>query len=118
MGLMSAAKARHHPERSALSRSLGHELIVAVDRITLPLEQNDQLLICTDGVYTVFEDDELGKLTRGLEAAAACKRLVELANQRGTADNLTVAIFTSRMDPPAVHSGWRNRVASLFRRRR
>jgi PPM family protein phosphatase len=117
MGLLSAARARHHPERSALSRCLGHELIVAVDRITLPLEQNDQLLICTDGLYTVFEDDELGKLSRGLEAAIACQQLVEVANQRGTADNLTVAIFTSKTDPPAVRPGWRERMASIFRRR-
>ena len=96
MGLMSAARARHHPERSALSRCLGHELIVAVDRITLPLEQNDRLLVCSDGLYTVIEDNELGQLIRGVDASTACRRLVDIANQRGTADNLTVAIFTSK----------------------
>ncbi|MBV8450880.1 MAG: serine/threonine-protein phosphatase [Deltaproteobacteria bacterium] len=117
MGLISPAKARHHPERSALSRCLGHELIVAIDRITLPLEQNDQLLVCTDGLHGVIEDDELGKIIRGAEAAAACRRLVDLANQRGTADNLTVAIFTSKTDPPPARPGWRERVAALLRRR-
>src|SRR5438128_3402870 len=59
MGLISPARARQHPERSVLSRCLGHELIVPVDRITLPLQQNDQLLVCTDGLYSVVEDDEL-----------------------------------------------------------
>jgi serine/threonine protein phosphatase PrpC len=117
MGLISPARARHHPERSALSRCLGHELIVAIDRITLPLEQNDQLLVCTDGLYGVLEDDALGKIVRGIEAATACRQLVDLANQRGTADNLTVAIFTSKIDPPPARPGWRERMASMFRRR-
>jgi PPM family protein phosphatase len=117
MGLMSAARARHHPERSALSRSLGRELIVAVDRITLPLEQNDQLLVCTDGLYGVIEDDELGRTIRGVPARSACRRLIDLANQRGTADNLTVAIFILKTDPPPTRPGWRERMTSLFRRR-
>jgi protein phosphatase len=111
MGLMSAAKARHHPERSALSRCLGHELIVAIDRITLPLQQNDQLLVCTDGLHSVLEDDELGKITRGLDGAAACRHLIDAANQRGTADNLTVAIFTSKTDGLPSRSTWRERLA-------
>jgi PPM family protein phosphatase len=117
MGLMSAARARHHPERSALSRCLGHELIVAVDRITLPLEQGDQLLLCTDGLYSVIEDHELGPVVRGAEVAAGCRRLIDLANQRGTADNLTVAIFTLKSDPPPVRPSWRQRMVSMFRRR-
>jgi protein phosphatase len=117
MGLISAANARHHPERSALSRSLGHELIVAVDRITMPLEHSDQLVICSDGLYGVIEDHELGPIIHGVEAGAACRRLIDVANQRGTADNLTVVIFTSKTDPPAARAGWRNRMASLFRRR-
>ncbi len=117
MGLISPARARHHPERSALSRCLGHELIVAIDRITLPLEQNDQLLICTDGLYSVIEDGELGPLIRGVEAPTACRQLVDLANQRGTADNLTVAIFTLKTDPLPARPNWRGRMAALFRRR-
>jgi protein phosphatase len=111
MGLISAAKARHHPERSALSRCLGHELIVAIDRITLPLQHNDQLLVCTDGLHSVLEDDELGKITRGLDAATGCRHLIDAANQRGTADNLTVAIFTSKTDGPPSRSTWRERLA-------
>ncbi len=117
MGLISAANARRHPERSVLSRCLGHELIVAVDRIMMPLERNDQLLVCTDGLYSVIEDHELAPAVQGLEAAAACRGLIDLANRRGTADNLTVAIFTSKADPPEIRAGWRGRMASLFRRR-
>lgn len=117
MGLISPGKARHHPERSVLSRCLGHELIVAVDRITLALEQNDQLLLCTDGLYGVIEDNELGQLIRGVTAESACRQLIDLANRRGTADNLTVAIFISQAEPSPVRPNWRERVAAFFRRR-
>jgi PPM family protein phosphatase len=117
MGLISPARACHHPERAALSRCLGRELIVAIDRITLPLEQNDQLLMCTDGLYSVIEDGELGQLIRGIDAEKACRQLVDLANRRGTADNLTVAIFTSKTDPPPARPNWRERMAAFFRPR-
>jgi PPM family protein phosphatase len=118
MGVMSPARARHHPERSALSRCMGRELIVAVDRITMPLEQDDQLLVCSDGLYNVIKDDEFGPLIRSLDSAgASCRQLIDLANRRGTADNLTVGIFVWKADPPPARQGWRHRMASLFRRR-
>src|SRR5260370_13060570 len=53
MGVMSAARARNHPERSALSRSLGHALIASLDRITMPLMQRDPLIACSDWLYHV-----------------------------------------------------------------
>jgi PPM family protein phosphatase len=98
MGLMTASQARNHPERSALTRSVGHELIVSVDRISLGLEKDDRLILCSDGLHGVLEDRELEHTVRGLSAEAACRRLIEIANQRGTADNLTVAVFTMQAE--------------------
>jgi hypothetical protein len=49
MGLISADRARNHPDRSALSRSIGQELIPSIDRITTPLLQHDRLIMCSDG---------------------------------------------------------------------
>ena len=59
MGLMSEERAKNHPDRSALMRSLGRELIVSVDRITMPLRKGDELIVCSDGLYNVLEADEL-----------------------------------------------------------
>jgi serine/threonine protein phosphatase PrpC len=47
MGLMTAARARNHPERSMLSRSIGHELIVSVGRFSMPLIKGDRVLVCS-----------------------------------------------------------------------
>ena len=117
MGLMSASRAKSHPERSALSRSIGHELIVSVDRIAMQLEQHDRLIVCSDGLYNVLEEQELVHLTRELGVEEATRRLVDVANQRGTADNLTVAIFgLNRGGKPPVRRGWRERIGDFFRR--
>jgi PPM family protein phosphatase len=93
LGLMSSARARRHPERSTLSRCLGHELIVAIDRITMPLRQRDGLILCSDGLYNVLDDWELEQLSCGLDAASACRVLIDNANQRGSPDNITAAVF-------------------------
>jgi PPM family protein phosphatase len=115
MGLMSAARARNHPERSALSRCVGRELIVSVDRISMPLVQGDHLLLCSDGLYNVLEDRELESLVRKGEAASACRTLIAEANGRGTADNLTAAVFRMNGATPFAESaGWRARLGRLF----
>ncbi len=93
LGLMTAAQARAHPERSALNRSVGRELIVSVDRISMPLKQGDRLVVCSDGLYNVLAEADLDRLTREGSAEEICRELIEKANARGTADNLTVALF-------------------------
>jgi len=118
MGLLSAARARDHPERSVLNRSLGRELIVAVDRISIPLVQGDRVLLCSDGLHNVLEEPELEHLLRPASAEAACKALIEAANGRGTADNLTAAVFMMVGETPFSASnratGWRGRMGRLL----
>lgn len=92
MGLLSAERARSHPERSVLTRSLGRELIAAVDRITFPIAGGDTLLVCSDGLYNVLDDDQLRETASGKDASRACRDLIERANARGTPDNVTVAV--------------------------
>jgi PPM family protein phosphatase len=98
--LLSAERAKNHPERSILTRSLGRELIAAVDRISFPVAGGDTLLICSDGLYNVLDDDELRDIARGKDAARACTDLIDSANARRTGDNLTVAIVQIFGDPP------------------
>jgi serine/threonine protein phosphatase PrpC len=92
MKLLTQHKARAHPDRSVLTRSLGRELIVAVDRITTRVTQHDVLLVCSDGLYNVLEDGEMAHIVCDADAASACRNLLEAANQRGTVDNLTAAV--------------------------
>jgi protein phosphatase len=93
MRLLSPERARSSPDRCVLTRSVGPELIVARDRITQRLVQGDVLLLCSDGLHGVLEDEELPSLVAGHDAGAACQALVGAANARGTPDNVTAAIL-------------------------
>jgi len=117
-GLMSAARAKDHPERSMLLRSLGRELIASIDQISMPLLEGDRVILCSDGLHNVLEPADLEALTRDCDAETGCRKLIDTANQRGTGDNLTCAVF--KMTAPTGHTattgGWRDRLRGLFRR--
>jgi protein phosphatase len=98
--LLSAEKARLHPDRSVLTRSLGRELIVSRDRLTQPVGGGDLLLVCSDGLHGVLPDEALARLTAGLAPAEACRALVEAANAAGTPDNLSAAVLRIAGPPP------------------
>jgi protein phosphatase len=98
--LLSRERARGHPDRSVLTRSLGRELIVSRDRISQRLESGDLLVLCTDGLYNVLEDEEIARLAGGLDAPEGARALVAAANARGTPDNVTAAVL--RMSGPVA----------------
>ncbi len=119
MGLLSEERARDHPERSALVRCVGQELIASVDRISIALLRGDCVILCSDGVYNVLTQKEIAHLAAGRDAQAACDALIEAANNRGTPDNLTIAIFRMLADTghSAASAGWLSRLARAFTRR-
>jgi len=118
MGLMSEDQARVHPERSLLTRTVGHDLIASVDRITMPLVRGDRLVLCSDGLYNVLREAEIEYITRDQDAAASCRNLIDAANERGTGDNLTAAVFRMIADTglKATPIGWRAKLRGLFGR--
>jgi PPM family protein phosphatase len=121
LGLISEKEARVHPERSALSRCLGRELVASLDSLRMPLRTDDRVILCSDGLHGVLENGEIDQLSRGLMPADACRTLVEEANARGAPDNITVAFLithngSTMADLPAP--GWGERLRNLLRIRR
>jgi len=103
---MSIQTAREHPQRSTLTRSLGRDLIVAMDRLAMGLARGDVLVLCTDGLYNTLDEPEIARLAGAESAAAACRALVDAANARGTADNVTAAVVRVIGPVPATpHAG-------------
>jgi protein phosphatase len=115
MGLISAKRAKVDPERSTLTRSVGRDLIIPVDRITFPLEGGDALVVCSDGLYNVLDDDELRGAAAGEDPDAICQAMIRVANERGTPDNLTAAVVqVTGTGPRALGpAGWRAWLARL-----
>ncbi len=98
-----------------LTRSLGRELICAVDRLSIPLAAGDVVLLCSDGLHRVLDHDELSTLLRGADAGSACRALIDAANARGTADNLTAAVvrITAAAPPRPRPPGFAQRMRQL-----
>jgi protein phosphatase len=119
LGVLSRERARHHPDRSTWTRSVGRELIVAFDRISMAVAQGDVLIVCSDGLYNVLDDDEMAAIVAERAAGAACKALVQAANERGTLDNLTAAVvrMTGPTPPPRTPAGIGATVRSWFGKR-
>src|SRR5450432_3144328 len=119
MGLMSKSRAREHPDRSVLTRSLGRELIVPIDRLSNRVYRGDSLLVCSDGLYNVLDEEEMALLLAEGDAPAACRSLIDTANRRGTFDNLSAAVLRVLDGPerPAPSTGLGSKLRALFGRR-
>ena len=93
-GRLRPEEAERHPQRSIITRALGVDSDVDVDTITLTLQQGDRILINSDGLTSMLSEsqirDVLGTETDPQQAA---DRLVELANEAGGEDNITVVLL-------------------------
>ncbi|HIP97143.1 MAG TPA: serine/threonine-protein phosphatase, partial [Anaerolineae bacterium] len=93
----------------ALTRWLGggRRPSVEVDLITEPLQENDVVVLCSDGLTDVVDGMDIGALVNKSSPQSAVRQLVELANRRGTGDNVSVAVI--RYGGKAPVSPWRRR---------
>ena len=93
-GRLTPEEAEVHPQRSIITRALGPEPQVEVERMTYPARSGDVYLICSDGLTTMVpEDDVAAVLRRRSSLRQAAEELVQAANQAGGRDNITVVIF-------------------------
>ena len=96
-GLITAADAEAHPQRHILTAALGvgDDPIADTPLHPVPLAQGDILLLCTDGLWGLVNDEELHKLASSQPPEKACRELVGLAKERGAPDNITVQLLRS-----------------------
>ena len=108
-GKLSPEEAETHPQRSVITRALGTDPDVDVDSFTVEAQVGDVFLLCSDGLTTMVDDDNiLGVIEKYHDDLdRATKSLVSAANRGGGEDNITVVAFaisdggeTARM--PAV----------------
>jgi PPM family protein phosphatase len=109
---LSQEKALSHPDRGTLTRSLGRELIAAVDRIAIPVCAGDIVVLCTDGLYNALTDSQIADAAREPTAEAMSHRLVEGANQQGTYDNLSALVcrVVGELPLPELARSWPQRL--------
>lgn len=90
MRVLSPDKVRSHERRSELNRALGMSLFVKPDIKQYSLEQGDVLFLCSDGVWSVIEDEELAALAYDIENPRHLSQvIIDLAVRRESDDNLS-----------------------------
>jgi PPM family protein phosphatase len=95
-GSISPEEVQGHPQRHILTRALGTTAGVEIDLVETELKEGSVLLLCTDGLTTLVQDDEILNiiLNRQDNPALASAALINLANERGGYDNITVVLAT------------------------
>jgi protein phosphatase len=94
-GLLTRQQAAVHPQRGVVTRAVGLDPKVPVDLPEpLELEPGDQVLLCTDGLTEVVDDDRIAAvLVSQADGDDACRALIAAANQGGGPDNVTVVLL-------------------------
>ena len=96
LGKITPEEAENHPHRHLLTRVLGLGPI-GVDRFTRSLEDNDRILLCSDGLTTMVTDFTIEQILaagEGVEPTAWV--LIEQANMAGGVDNTTVVVIDAK----------------------
>ncbi|NLX11616.1 MAG: serine/threonine-protein phosphatase [Chloroflexi bacterium] len=90
---LTPEEAAEHPQRNVLYRALGQSENLDVDAITRRLGPHARLLLCSDGLWNLVTEETIRTVVQEcLDPQEACKRLVDLANERGGPDNVTVIL--------------------------
>lgn len=109
-GRMSAEEARRSDQRNMILQALGSTDTLDVVLSRHEIQEADTLLLCSDGLSGVVDDDSLRDvLSRAESPREACEALVHRANEAGGPDNITVLIGTARdpngADPDTMADG-------------
>lgn len=98
-GFLTPEAARHHPRRNVVTRTIGFEPDVLPETGgPISLAPGEALVLCSDGLHGPVEEREIARAVGTLDPARAAERLVQLANEAGGPDNITVVI--ARLGPP------------------
>jgi protein phosphatase len=97
-GIISAEEAHESQYRHLITRALGLKESVEVDLTEEPVLSGDILLLCSDGLSDLLEDEEILAIVRehAEDLEKACQALVDRANYKGGDDNITALLIHAR----------------------
>jgi len=109
--LISSDKIRTHAQRSVLTRSVGLDLFIQPDIVQQKLREGDRLILCSDGVWSVIEDEEFAHVaSRSPSVNEVSRNLIDLALRYDTDDNASVVMFhLHKLIPISTEQDSRNR---------
>ena len=92
-GRISPEQMRNHPEKNIITRAVGGEENVEVDFFDVGLHKGDVVLLCSDGLTNMVEDDQIFRIVRREKTLRdAGQKLISAANSAGGRDNISVVL--------------------------
>ena len=103
-GELTVAQARSHPQRSVVLEALDGDPARRLALTTLAARAGDRLLLCSDGLSDMVDDDAIADALRGGSREACADRLMALALAAGGRDNVSVVVadVVPRRDPASA----------------
>lgn len=94
MGGIDRKAARNHPDKNIITRAIGALDTVEIDFFHEELKPGELVLLCSDGLTNMLEDEEIGAILKEpVSMEEKAQRLIEAANDNGGKDNITVIII-------------------------
>ena len=93
-GELTPERARTYPGKNFITRAIGTEPVVDCDLFHRNVDRGDYLLLCSDGLSNMMDDQEiLFEVIHGVNKQHCCRRLMEIAKNRGAPDNVTSVLI-------------------------
>ena len=89
-GEITPEEAKDHPQKNVLTRALGVDNSLRIDYAREELQDGDTVLLCTDGLTNYVDDASILNVCNTCDAYQIADELIELANENGGGDNVTV----------------------------
>jgi len=92
-GYILPDKARTHPMKNVLLKSVGNKATVETNITRFPVKPGERLLLCSDGLWSLVDAEVISEtLAMNADPQTACQSLIDLAKNAGGSDNITVVI--------------------------
>lgn len=93
-GILAKEKARNHPKKNIITRAVGVAATVEPDFFEVDLKAGDRILMCSDGLSNMLEDEELRRIIDSVgPLEEKVKLMVDAANGNGGKDNISVVLI-------------------------
>jgi protein phosphatase len=93
-GHITETEAKNHPERHVITRAVGIDATIDVDTYEIPLEGNEMVLMCSDGLTNMLDDKIIYNILKeDMDIESKVKQLIQQANENGGNDNISVILI-------------------------
>ena len=103
LGGLTEEEAKHHPDKNIITRAMGVKAKVEPDFFEYRLKGGDTILMCSDGLTNMVDDDEIFQIVKSArDIVEAVETLIQRANENGGSDNIGIVLAQPYADEVSI----------------